>query len=169
MKKSTSETIRIIITGGTFDKEYDAIKGDLTFQNSHLPEIVKTVRPTLSVELEVNQLIDSLDMAESNRISILDSCRRAREERIIITHGTDTMAETASIIGSARLEKTIILTGAMIPYTVAGSDAVFNLGCSFSAVQLLEYGVYIVMNGRIFNYDNVRKNRERGFFESLKG
>ncbi len=169
MKESASETIRIIITGGTFDKEYDAIKGDLTFQNSHLPEIVKTVRPTLPVELEVNQLIDSLDMAESNRISILDSCRSAKESRIIITHGTDTMAETAAILGEARLAKTVILTGAMIPYTIAGSDAVFNLGCSFTAVQLLEHGVYIVMNGRIFNYDNVRKNRELGFFESLKG
>jgi L-asparaginase len=156
-----------LITGGTFDKHYDALQGELTFQDTHLPKILENVRCTLPVELEINQLIDSLEMVMENRIKILESCQKSPEERIVITHGTDTMAETARVLGSARLNKTVVLTGAMVPYTVVGSDALFNLGSALTAVQLLEPGVYIAMNGRVFDWENVRKNRERGEFEPV--
>ena len=158
--------IRIIITGGTFDKHYDEIRGNLTFKDTHLPEILKFVRVTVPIELELNQLIDSLDMQEANRQSILESCRRAEEERIVITHGTDTMTETAVVLGKAGLGKTIVMTGAMVPYIFNNSDAVFNLGCALMAVQLVPVGVYIAMNGRLFPWDDVRKNRELGVFEN---
>jgi L-asparaginase len=158
--------IRIIITGGTFDKHYDEIRGNLTFKETHLPEILKFVRCTVPIELEVNQLIDSLDMQTANRLWILESCRRAREEQIVITHGTDTMAETAAVLGKANLGKTIVMTGAMVPYIFNNSDAVFNLGCALMVVQLVPVGVYIAMNGRLFAWDDVRKNRELGVFES---
>ncbi|MBN2417004.1 asparaginase [bacterium] len=157
-------TIRVIITGGTFDKKYDEIKGELTFSESHLPRILEQVRCRAPYELEINQLKDSLDMKEACRRSILESCSRSRETRIIITHGTDTMQQTAELIGKAGLDKTIVLTGAMIPYSVSGSDALFNLGFAFSAVQSLPAGVYIAMNGLIFTWDNVRKDKERGIF-----
>ena len=159
--------IRIIITGGTFDKHYDEIHGNLTFKDTHLPEILRIVRATIPVEFEINQLIDSLDMQMSNRLSILESCRNTPEENIIVIHGTDTMTETARVLGEARLPKSIVLTGAMVPYSITNSDAVFNLGCSFSAVQLTERGVFVVMNGKIFPWDNVRKNKETGTFEQL--
>jgi len=161
-------TIRIIITGGTFDKAYDEIRGSLTFRDTHLPEILKFVRCTVPIELELNQLIDSLDMQTANRLSILESCRRATEERIVITHGTDTMAETAEVLGGAGLAKTIVMTGAMVPYVFSNSDAVFNLGCALMAVQLVPRGVYIAMNGRLFAWDRVRKNRELGVFDEKK-
>ena len=157
--------IRIIITGGTFDKAYDEIRGSLTFRDTHLPEILTFVRCTVPIELELNQLIDSLDMQTAYRLSILESCRRATEERIVITHGTDTMAETAEVLGEAGLAKTIVLTGAMVPYVFSNSDAVFNLGCALMAVQLVPRGVHIAMNGRLFTWDRVRKNRELGVFE----
>jgi L-asparaginase len=158
-------TIRIIITGGTFDKAYDEIRGSLTFKDTHLPEILKFVRCTIPIELELNQLIDSLDMQTANRLSILESCRRAEEDRIIITHGTDTMAETAEVLGKAGLAKTIVMTGAMVPYMVSNSDAVFNLGCALMAVQMMPRGVYIAMNGRLFAWDNVRKDKGLGIFQ----
>ncbi|MDA8424627.1 MAG: asparaginase domain-containing protein [Treponema sp.] len=160
-----STAIRVIVTGGTFDKHYDEIRGELTFKESHLPEILSLTRVTVSVEVELNQLIDSLQMQDANRQSVLEACRKAAEGRIIITHGTDTMAETARLLGPAALDKTIVLTGAMIPYKVQGSDALFNFGTAFMAAQLLERGVYIVMNGRVFAWDKVRKNREKGVFE----
>lgn len=160
-------SIRIIITGGTFDKHYDELKGKLTFKDSHLPEILRIVRATIPYELEINQMIDSLEMQMSNRISILESCRTTPEDKIIIIHGTDTMAETAQVLGDAGIAKRIVLTGAMIPYSVSNSDAIFNLGCSFMAVQLSSPGVYIVMNGKIFSWDNVRKNKQKGIFEPL--
>jgi L-asparaginase len=159
------EAVRIIITGGTFDKHYDEIRGILTFKDTHLPEILKYVRCTLPIELELNQLIDSLDMHLANRLKILESCRRAPESRIVVTHGTDTMIETGQILGEAGLGKTIVLTGAMVPYSFTASDAVFNLGSSITAVQILPAGVYVAMNGRIFPADRVRKNRESGIFE----
>jgi len=162
-------TIRIIITGGTFDKHYDEIRGSLTFKDSHLPEILKFVRCTVPIEVELNQLIDSLDMHTSNRLRVLESCRRASEERIVITHGTDTMVETDVVLGEAGLAKTVVLTGAMVPYIFNNSDAVFNLGCALTAVQLLPHGVYIAMNGRVFGWDRVRKNRELGVFEEKRG
>lgn len=169
--------IRIILTGGTFDKVYDELAGQLTFRNTHLPDIVKESRCTVPVELEKMKLIDSLAMDETQRQSILDACLKAPEKHIIIVHGTDTMVETASLLGkfySGRSKmgpplekKTIVLTGAMVPYTIAGSDAVFNLGCSFTGVQLLEPGVYIVMNGRVFPWDRVAKNKQKGVFEKV--
>jgi L-asparaginase len=157
--------IRIIITGGTFDKHYDEIRGSLTFKDSHLPEILKFVRCSVPIELELNQLIDSLDMQTANRLQVLESCRRAPEERIVITHGTDTMVETAEVLGRAGLAKTVVMTGAMVPYIFSNSDAVFNLGCALTAVQLLPHGVFIAMNGTVFPWDRVRKNRQQGIFE----
>jgi L-asparaginase len=159
------EAVRIIITGGTFDKHYDEIRGILTFKDTHLPEILKYVRCALPIELELNQLIDSLDMHLANRLKILESCRRAPESRIVVTHGTDTMIQTGRVLGQAALGKTIVLTGAMVPYSFTASDAVFNLGCSIAAVQLLPAGVYVTMGGRVFAWDRVRKDREAGTFE----
>ena len=161
--------IRIIITGGTFDKHYDEIRGNLTFKDTHLPEILKFVRCTVPIELEINQLIDSLDMQIANRLQILESCRRVPEEHIVITHGTDTMTETAAVLGEARLGKRIVLTGAMVPYIFSSSDAVFNLGAALVAVQLIPAGVYVAMNGRLFSWNNVRKNKELGIFEERSG
>jgi L-asparaginase len=157
--------IRIIITGGTFDKHYDEVRGSLTFQDTHLPEILRFTRCTVPIALELNQLIDSLDMGTANRLQILEACRRAPEERIVVTHGTDTMVETARVLGEAALEKSVVLTGAMVPFEVSRSDALFNLGCAITAVQILARSVYIAMNGRVFRWDAVRKNRELGVFE----
>lgn len=157
--------LRIIITGGTFDKRYDELKGVLTFRDSHLPDIIKQVRITEPVELEINQLVDSLEMGDEGRLSILAACSRAPEDRIVITHGTDRMVETARLLGPAGLDKTIVLTGAMVPYSVSGSDALFNLGAAVVAAGLLPKGVWVVMNGLTFAWDRVRKNFEAGVFE----
>jgi len=162
-----TKPIRVIVTGGTFDKHYDEIRGELTFKESHLPEILRLTRVTVPVEVELNQLIDSLQMQDANRRSVLEACVRAPEDRIIITHGTDTMVETARLIGPEGLDKAIVLTGAMIPYQISGSDALFNFGTAFAAVQLLPKGVHIVMNGRVFAWDHVRKNRQKGLFEEV--
>jgi len=159
--------LRIIITGGTFDKRYDELKGVLSFKDSHLPDILKQVRITEPVALEINQLVDSLDMGDENRRSILDACRRAAEDRIVITHGTDRMVETARVLGPAALDKTIILTGAMVPFSVSSSDALFNLGAAVAAAGLLPKGVWVVMNGRAFAWDHVRKNYDKGVFEDM--
>ncbi len=159
--------VRIIITGGTFDKAYDAIRGELTFTDTHLPQILERVRCTVPYELEINQLIDSLEMTEHNRNAILEASRNAAEEDVVVTHGTDTMVETARLLGGSGLAKTIVLTGAMVPYTMADTDAVFNLGSAVTAAQLLPQGVYIAMNGRIFRWDNVKKDKEHGVFEVL--
>ncbi len=162
------ESILVIVTGGTFDKHYDEIRGELTFRETHLPEILKQVRVTLPIRVETNQLIDSLQMQDENRTSVLEACRRAEERRIVITHGTDTMAKTAALLGAAALGKTIVLTGAMVPFKVQDSDSLFNFGTAVSAVQLLPQGVYIAMNGRFFIWDRVRKNRDLGIFESME-
>jgi len=164
---NNNDAIHLIVTGGTFDKSYDELQGQLTFTDSHLPEIIKRIRTTLEVNLEINQLVDSLDMVDENRQKIGETCQKVPEERILITHGTDTMAETARYLAKLNLNKTIILTGAMIPYSISRSDALFNLGSAFSAVQLLPAGVYIAMNGRIFSWDNVQKNRQKGIFERI--
>lgn len=160
--------IRVIITGGTFDKCYDELKGDLSFKDSHLPEILKYVRCTVPIELEINQLIDSLHIQHPNRSAILESCRNAPEDNIVITHGTDSMVESAKFLSEAGLRKTIVITGSMKPYIMSNSDAVFNLGCSIIACQLLPVGVYVVMNGRVFDWNNVRKNNKNGVFEELR-
>ncbi len=159
--------MRIIATGGTFDKYYDELRGELTFKDSHLPAILKQARITAPIVLEINQLIDSLHMQEVNRQHILASCRAAPETQIVVIHGTDTMALTARVLGEARLAKTIVLTGAMVPYAVQGSDALFNLGFACAAAQLLPHGVYIAMNGQVFAWDRVRKNTQLGIFESI--
>lgn len=163
------DPVRLIITGGTFDKHYDEIKGELTFKDSHLPDIIKRVRITSPVELEIVQLIDSLQMTDEHRARILEVCRAAPESRIVITHGTDRMPETAKLLGPAALRKTIVLTGAMVPFQFSGSDALFNLGSAFMAARLLPPGVYIAMNGRSYAWDDVRKDFERGVFRPLKG
>lgn len=159
--------VRIISTGGTFDKHYDEIRGELTFKNSHLPRILTQVRVTTCTTLETNQLVDSLNMTDEHRQRILEACQNAPEQQLVIVHGTDTMVETACVLGRAELQKVVVLTGAMVPYSVYGSDALFNLGYGICAAQLLSPGVYVAMNGRIFPWNNVRKNREQGVFETL--
>ena len=158
--------MRIIVTGGTFDKHYDAIKGELTFKHSHLPAILAQARVTVPIALEINQLIDSLEMLDEHRASVLAACRTALETCIVVIHGTDTMAQTATLIGNAGLNKTVVFTGAMIPYSVQGSDALFNLGFALAAAQSLAAGTYIAMNGRVFNWREVHKNKVDGVFEA---
>jgi len=159
-----TDAIRLIITGGTFDKHYDEIRGELTFRDTHLPELVRQARITVPLELEINQLVDSLQMGDEGRLRVLEACRKAPERRIVVTHGTDTMVETARLVGEAGLDKTIVLTGAMVPYKILGSDALFNLGTAFTACQLLPPGVWVAMNGRLFPWDDVRKDKSRGVF-----
>jgi L-asparaginase len=158
--------IRVLITGGTFDKQYDAVRGELTFRDTHLPEILRTVQCDLPIHLEIQSLVDSLDMDDEQRGKIVSSCRDAKESRIVITHGTDTMEKTARLLMSAGIgaTKTIVLTGAMIPFTIAGSDAVFNFGGAIVAVQTLPPGVFVVMHGRVFSAEEVTKDRSRGRF-----
>jgi L-asparaginase len=161
------ETIRILITGGTIDKEYNPLTGELTFSKSHLSNMLNQVRCKIRVVLEEVMLKDSLRMMREDREVILKKCIHCPENKIIVTHGTDTMVETAQVLGNNSKGKTIVLVGAMIPYAFGASDALFNLGCAFSAVQALQQGVYITMNGKVFHWDNVRKNRESGEFEEL--
>lgn len=150
-------SLHIIVTGGTFDKRYDEVRGELIFTESHLPEILRQIALALPFTLEVNQLIDSLMMTNtSGEASILDACRAAPARKYVIIHGTDTMVETAALIGSTTLEKTIVLTGALVPYTVQSSDSLFNLGFAMATAQLLPHGVYIAMNGYAFPWHSVR-------------
>ena len=162
--------IRIITTGGTFDKLYDAIKGELTFRESQLPRILQQSRCYLPITLETVLAVDSLNMTEPQRALIANHCAASPEDRIVVIHGTDTMTATGNVIAhEPGIEgKTIVLTGAMIPYSLENSDAEFNLGVAIGVVQLLSPGVYIAMGGKVFDYDNVRKNREKGIFETLK-
>jgi L-asparaginase len=157
---------RIIVTGGTFDKQYDAIKGELTFNETHLPAILQQARVTIPVAIEINQLIDSLHMNDEHRSRVLEACRGSEERAIVVVHGTDTMAQTAGVVGRAALDKTIVFTGAMIPYSVQGSDALFNLGFALALAGTLRSGVYVAMNGRVFSWDSVRKDSSTGRFES---
>lgn len=165
--------IRIIITGGTFDKEYDPLKGELSFKDSHLPGILKTVRCTVNTSLEINELTDSLDMTDEHREEIAKSCLASPQDRIVITHGTDTMTVTAEYLQKRFREegvsRTVVFTGAMVPYSVNGSDALFNLGAALSAAQLLNEGIYICMNGRVFQAGEVIKDRSKGIFTEEDG
>jgi len=165
MPEATPAPARIIVTGGTFDKQYDAIRGELTFKQTHLPAILEQARVTIPVAIEINQLIDSLHMTGEHRQGVLAACRAAPESSIVVVHGTDTMAETAGVVGAAGLAKTIVFTGAMIPYSVQGSDALFNLGFALAMAQALPAGAYVAMNGRVFPWDNVRKDKSGGLFE----
>ena len=160
-------SIRIFVTGGTFDKEYNEIKGQLFFKDSHLPEMLKLGRSRIDVDIRTLMMIDSLEMTDTDRELIARHCREAEETQIVITHGTDTMAETASQLAQSVAGKTVVLTGAMIPYKFGSSDGLFNLGSALAFVQTLPPGVYVAMNGRYFVAGNVRKNKQTGEFEEL--
>ena len=162
--------IRVLVTGGTFDKEYNELNGQLFFRNTHVPEMLRLGRCHVDVFVQKLMMIDSLEMALNERARIVDECRAADEHQIVITHGTDTMLDTAKVLAVAFPrggQKTVVLTGAMVPYAFGSSDGLFNLGSAISFVQVLPPGVYIAMNGRSFNWDGVRKNRETGVFEAL--
>ncbi len=161
------QPIRIFITGGTFDKNYNELSGELFFKDSHLPEMLKLGRSNLDIQVRTLMMIDSLQMTDDDRQIILRHCENAPESRIVITHGTDTMVETAAVLARGGLDKTIILTGAMIPYKFGSSDGLFNLGSALAFAQTLPPGVYVAMNGRYFAWDKVRKNRKTGMFEEL--
>jgi L-asparaginase len=158
-------TIRILVTGGTFDKEYDERTGQLFFKDTHIAEMLRLGRCRVEVTIRTVMLMDSLEMTEADRALIAHNCAQAQEDRIVVTHGTDTMVETAAAIADAVSEKTVVLTGAMIPYAFGSSDGLFNLGSALSFAQVLPAGVYIAMNGKWFPWNRVRKNRERGEFE----
>lgn len=159
-------SIRIIVTGGTFDKEYDELHGTLYFLHSHVEEMLRRGRCRLDVAVHELMMIDSLDMTDDDRGRVVEACRHCAESQVVITHGTDTMVETARVLAASVPNKTIVLTGAMIPYAFGSSDGLFNLGSALSFAQTLSPGVYIAMNGRCFTWHNVRKNREIGVFES---
>jgi L-asparaginase len=161
--------IRIFVTGGTFDKEYHELTGTLAFKETHLPEMLRLGRSRVSAATETLMMIDSLDMTDADRALIVDRCQRSAETRILVTHGTDTMVETARALAAALSgsSKTVVLTGAMVPYAFGSSDGLFNLGSALSFVQVLSPGVYIAMNGRCFPADRVQKNRNTGVFEAL--
>jgi L-asparaginase len=162
-------TIRVFVTGGTFDKEYNELTGTLAFKDTHLPEMLRLGRSRVDVSVRTLMMIDSLDMRDADRALIVEQCRQVPESRILITHGTDTMVETATALAAAlppATGKTVVLTGAMIPYAFGSSDGLFNLGSALSFVQVLLPGVYVAMNGRCFEWDRVRKNRETGVFEA---
>ena len=161
-------SIRIFVTGGTFDKEYNELDGRLFFKDTHLPEMLRLGRCRINVDIRTLMLIDSLDMTDDDRHSILEHCAKAKESRIVITHGTDTMELTAKVLGESIRDKTVVLTGAMVPYKFGSSDGLFNLGAALAFAQTLPHGVYIVMNGRCFPWTNVRKNRRTGTFEEIE-
>jgi L-asparaginase len=164
----TQSPIRLLITGGTFDKEYDELHGRLFFKDTHVPEMLALGRCRLEVAVRTVRMVDSLEMTDADRELILANCRDAPESRIVITHGTDTMVETARALAGAGDEKTIVLTGAMVPYAFGSSDGLFNLGSALSFVQVLPPGVYVAMNGRCFRWDRVRKNTSLGVFEETE-
>jgi len=164
-------TIKIIVTGGTFDKEYNEIKGELFFRDTHINEMLMLGRCRVEYKIKKLMMIDSLFMKKSHRLEILKECMNSREKNIVITHGTDTMVDTAKVLGEnveSIKNKTVVLTGAMIPYKFGSSDGMFNLGSAISFAQVLPPGIYIAMNGRYFNWYNVTKNRNKGEFEEVK-
>jgi L-asparaginase len=160
-------SIRIFVTGGTFDKEYNELNGQLFFKDTHIQEILKLGRCKVDMSIRTLMLVDSLEMTDTDRNIIIESCKRAEEDRIVITHGTDTMTITAKVLAENITDKTIVITGAMIPYKFGSSDGLFNLGSALAFAQTLQPGVYIAMNGKCFPWDNVKKNRQTGFFEEI--
>jgi L-asparaginase len=160
--------IKIFVTGGTFDKEYNELTGKLFFKDTHINELLKMGRCKVDVSVRTLMMIDSLEMTDADRNIIVESCKRAEEERIVITHGTDTMTVTAKVLAEQVKDKTIVLFGAMIPIKFGSSDGLFNLGSALAFAQSLPHGVYIAMNGRYYTWDNCRKNRDSGFFEEIK-
>jgi L-asparaginase len=161
-------SVRIFVTGGTFDKDYDELRGTLFFHRTHLHEMLRLGRCRLDVSIETLMMIDSLEMTDADRARIVSACAGCAEQRIVVTHGTDTMAETAREIAAGVNGKTVVLTGAMVPWAFGSSDGLFNLGSALSFVQALPPGVYVAMNGQCFAWDNVRKNREAGVFERIR-
>ena len=160
-------SIRILVTGGTFDKEYNERTGQLFFKDTHIAEMLRLGRSRVRTTIRTVMMIDSLEMTDADRSLIVQNCLQSPEDRIVITHGTDTMTETAGAIAAVVTAKTVVLTGAMIPYAFGSSDGLFNLGSALSFVQVLAPGVYISMNGKCFPWNRVRKNRERGEFEEI--
>jgi L-asparaginase len=161
-------SVRVFVTGGTFDKEYDELTGSLYFQKTHVDEMLRRGRCGLDVDVETLMMVDSLEMTDEQRALVVRACIECDEDQIVITHGTDTMVETARAIAGDVSKKTVVLTGAMVPYAFGSSDGLFNLGSALSFVQALPAGVYIAMNGKSFPWDDVRKNREAGVFERLR-
>ncbi|MGC8595377.1 MAG: asparaginase domain-containing protein [Candidatus Kryptoniota bacterium] len=159
--------IRIFVTGGTFDKEYNELTGQLYFKDTHVPEMLKLGRCKVEVRIRTLMMIDSLEMTDEDREIILENCLKCEEDKIIITHGTDTMELTARTLGRVIKNKTVVLTGAMVPYKFGSSDGLFNLGAALAFAETLPPGVYIAMNGRYFNWDNVHKNKQTGEFEEI--
>ena len=159
--------IRIFITGGTFDKEYNELNGQLYFKDTHLNDLLEMGRSKVPVQIRTLMMIDSLEMTDHDRDLIAHQCEQCEESRIVITHGTDTMSETARVVAGKVKNKTIVLTGAMIPIKFGSSDGLFNLGSALAFAQTLEPGIYIAMNGRYFTWDNVRKNTQTGMFEEI--
>lgn len=163
--------IRIVVTGGTFDKQYNELNGALFFKSTHLPEMLRLGRCRVEVSIQPLMMIDSLEMSDADRAAIVEDCGEAAESQIVVTHGTDTMVETARELAvglGPASGKTVVLTGAMVPYAFGSSDGLFNLGSALSFVQVLPAGVYVAMNGRCFAWDRVRKNRKTGVFENLE-
>ena len=161
-------SVRVIVTGGTFDKEYNELEGTLFFKQTHVPEMLTLARNKVVVAVTTLMMIDSLEMSDKDRDHILHACKTCTEDRVVITHGTDTMEITARLLGQSGLAKTIVLTGAMIPYKFGSSDGFFNLGSALAFAQSLPHGVYIAMNGRHFTWDNVKKNKKLGVFEEKR-
>lgn len=161
--------IQVFVTGGTFDKEYNFITGELYFKDTHLKEMFERGRCTLDIDVKTLMMVDSLEMGEEDRAIVIHNCKKSASDQILITHGTDRMVNTAKELAAAKIPKTIVLTGAMIPYAFGtSSDGFFNLGSALSFAQTLPHGVYVVMNGRYFKWNNVRKNRTTGNFEETQ-
>ncbi len=162
--------IQVYVTGGTFDKEYDYITGELYFKDTHLKEMFERGRCILDIDIKTLMMVDSLEMTDADRDIIIHNCKRTKTDKIILTHGTDRIVMTAQALAAANIDKTIVLTGAMIPYAFGtSSDGFFNLGSALAFVQTLPIGVYVVMNGRYFNWNEVEKNRKTGYFQSMVG
>ena len=160
--------IRIFITGGTFDKEYNELNGQLYFKDTHMSDLLEMGRNKAAVEIRTLMMVDSLEMTDEDRELIVYQCNNSDEDKIVITHGTDTMADTAKVLAEKVKNKTVVLTGAMIPIKFGSSDGLFNLGSALAFAQTLPAGVYVAMNGRYFNWDNVRKNKQTGVFEEVR-
>jgi len=160
--------IALLITGGTFDKEYNELNGELFFKKTHVPEMLNMGRSLVTARVDTLMMKDSLLMTDADRQVIADACKKAKESAIVITHGTDTMEDTARFLAPLIKRKTVILTGAMVPYKFGSSDGLFNLGSALAYAQLQPPGVYVAMNGQCFLWDNVRKNKKKGVFEARK-
>lgn len=160
--------IKLFVTGGTFDKEYDELTGELFFQNTQVSEMLALGRCKIPLVIRTLMMVDSLDMTDEDRDLILSQVKNSKEDKIIITHGTDSMEITAKLLGENIKNKTVVLTGAMVPYKFGSSDGMFNLGSAVAFAQCLDHGVYVVINGKYFSYDNVRKNKDLGIFEQIR-